>query len=201
MWDFLSQPDKAIPFFVALIALLTALYKAYKSIRTSIRGLYVLIHDIKKEVRPNGGGSFRDIATRIEAKVETMDTDQKRIIAAVERLQGETAADFAMDEKARWEATPDGAINRVNASMRAIVGRDDWEMTGANWKNCVHREDAPGLAAAWSEAVKDGRFYRAEFRVITRDNQTRTVRSIGQPMRNSAGEVLGWQGYIQELKD
>ena len=63
----------------------------------------------------------------------------------------------------------------------------------------VVEDDRPRVAAAISQAVKDGQPYRAEYRVVDSSGAIRLVAAFGRCFRDRAGNPVHYAGIVHPL--
>ncbi len=108
--------------------------------------------------------TFRDIS------------DQQRAEEQASRLKGERAAradaeaarEALRESEARyrflaeaipvliWTAQPDGALDYVTERVATYFGKSTAEMLRDGWKDVVHPDDLPGVAARWVHSLTTG---------------------------------------------
>lgn len=108
----------------------------------------------------------------------TEPTDQYRIIS-------EMMSDYAYC----FRYTPDGRAERVweTGAFAAITGYTPQELTEQGWDRLPHPDDAPILHAR-IQAIQTAQPASFEFRIITKDGQTRWVRDSIRPVLDADSE-------------
>ncbi|MFC7544444.1 PAS domain-containing protein [Siccirubricoccus deserti] len=100
-----------------------------------------------------------------------------------------------------WTATPEGALDYVNARWVEYCGLPPEEALGAGWNSVILPEDLPGMAAAWRAALTSGGTYTAEARIRGRDGSYRWFLSRAVPLRDASGRLLRWFGSSTDVED
>jgi PAS domain S-box-containing protein len=100
-----------------------------------------------------------------------------------------------------WCAAPDGELNYLNQRLLDYTGtsRDAW--AGLGWTKLLHPEDAAPTAQAWAHAVATGQPHQTQCRFRRSDGVYRWFQVLGQPARDSAGNVLRWYGLLIDIDD
>lgn len=104
-----------------------------------------------------------------------------------------------------WTATPDGALDYVNAQCLKYFGtEDESRVLGHGWMQFVHPEDLDGAVESWQHSVATGARYTVEFRLRgAEDGDYRWFLVRAEAMRDRHGTVLKWFGTntaIHKLK-
>ena len=133
-----------------------------------------------------------------------------------ERRRGEAAL---RDSEARFRAITEaspmivfvtdaaGANTYTNPQYSEFTGIRPSALLGDGWTAAVYPRDLDAAAAAWSAAVRDGKPYRAEFRLRRHDGVPRWFLALAMPLRRPDAPEQGveqWLGTctdIQELVD
>jgi PAS domain S-box-containing protein len=91
-----------------------------------------------------------------------------------------------------WSTLPDGALDFVNQRWLEFTGLSPQEARGWNWQGAIHPDDRSRIVAEWRAAVKNGRSVEGETRVRRADGEFRWwfLRSV--PLRDEAGNIVGW---------
>ncbi len=100
-----------------------------------------------------------------------------------------------------WTATPDGALDYVNARWIEYCGLPSEEALGSRWGSVAHPEDLPGMAEAWRASLATGEPYAAEARIRGRDGAYRWFLNRAVPLRDGAGRILRWFGSSTDVED
>jgi adenylate cyclase len=67
------------------------------------------------------------------------------------------------------------------------------------WWRAVHPEDRDDAILAWEEAWRNGKPYRAEYRMLRPDGEEVWVRDSCVLVLSGSGERLEWQGILEDL--
>ncbi|MDB5735701.1 MAG: hybrid sensor histidine kinase/response regulator [Alphaproteobacteria bacterium] len=100
-----------------------------------------------------------------------------------------------------WAATPDGQLDWFNEQTLAYSGLCPEDLVGDRWAGIVHPGDLEAAAAAWADALGNGRSYETEFRIRRADGVYRwhLVRSL--PIRDADGAITRWVGTNTDIQD
>lgn len=101
-----------------------------------------------------------------------------------------------------WSASPDGVSDYYNESFLKYLGKTLDEMHGWAWVNTLHPEDREKSIAAWTEAIKKGKNYEAEFRIRrAADGEYRWHLGRATPLRDPTGKILRWYGTCTDIDE
>lgn len=98
-----------------------------------------------------------------------------------------------------WQSDAEGRMVFVNEGWRQMAGLTAEQARGDEWANALHPEDRPRIMAGWSEAVRAGRTFDAEFRFLHPDGQVIWLQGNAVPLCNPAGRVDGYIGTIVDV--
>lgn len=100
-----------------------------------------------------------------------------------------------------WTAQSDGRIDYLSAAYTSYTGLDhqgDYE----TWLDALHPDDVERCKAAWENAIRIGKDYSIEFRVIHRaSGQYRWQAVNAQPVRDAGGQIAKWYGICIDIHD
>ncbi len=102
-----------------------------------------------------------------------------------------------------WTADSDGHLHYANKRLWEFSGRDPDAEGGGTWllKSLVHPEDRAELREQWAEAVRSGRPFEMELRLLrSRDHTWRRHLMRAAPMR-AGEEGVRWFGTFTDIED
>jgi len=100
-----------------------------------------------------------------------------------------------------WCAMPDGRVEYVNQRIVDYVGAPVSESVEHGWINFLHLDDAGPTLSAWIHSIRTGAKYETEYRMRGADGSYRWFHVLGEPLRNSDGQIIGWYGLITDIED
>ena len=100
-----------------------------------------------------------------------------------------------------WTATPDGQVEYFNRRTYELIGIQEGATGGEMWR-VVHPDDRPACLDAWNDAVKSGRPYETECRLMVSETcQYRWYLARALPVRDDAGDMVRWYGTATDIHD
>ncbi len=101
-----------------------------------------------------------------------------------------------------WSASPDGAIDYLNARVLDYTGFSAEELMGAGWRKCIHPDDADRVFPVWMSCITTGAPYRVEVRTFHAADRTyRWCATSAFPLLDQQGRILKWHGTIVDMHD
>lgn len=64
-----------------------------------------------------------------------------------------------------------------------------------------HQEDREAITEAYERLVEDGEPYDLEVRIVTANDDVRWVRTLGQPLTDDDGDIVGARGTFQDITE
>ena len=130
----------------------------------------------------------RDVTTRVRAD------ESRRESEARFRLVTESAPVGV------FLADPRGHIVYVNPFLREVLGRSDAELTGREWVQWVHPEDAGSVGAEWAVFRKgDLRLLDHIYRFSRSTGEVRWVRGQVHRLRLASSAPTGFVGTVEDV--
>ena len=100
-----------------------------------------------------------------------------------------------------WTATPDGVMDFFNHRTAEYLGEAMDVRGAAHWPHHVHPDDRATVRERWAQALANGRFFEAEFRLRRYDGQYRWFLSQAQARHDAEGHILKWYGTNTNIHD
>ena len=100
---------------------------------------------------------------------------------------------FTTDSQGRWDY--------CNQRWCDYTGLTIEQSTGQQWASMLHPEDEPHSVAQWSESVRTGVAYEAEFRLRNKEDKFRWFLARGFPMCDDRGNILRWFGICTDIEE
>jgi PAS domain S-box-containing protein len=88
--------------------------------------------------------------------------------------------------------TADGDVLLVNQHVLDYFGKSLEELKQWTGSDAVHRDDLPGVVAAWQRSVGDGQPYDLEHRIRRADGMYRWFHVRGLPVRDATRRIVRW---------
>jgi PAS domain S-box-containing protein len=99
-----------------------------------------------------------------------------------------------------WSPRSDGFFEYFNPHALAFMGLPGEELCGCSWQTLIHPDDLLRTQAAWDQAVRSGKPYKADHRMRRNDGLYYWVATRGQPIRTQDGRVQTWVGTFVESR-
>ncbi len=100
-----------------------------------------------------------------------------------------------------WRATKDGSIDYANGRLGEYLGSPRNFVKGDEWIAELHPEDVDVTLERWKQSCRAGSSYDTMFRLRRADGEYRWVQMIGEPLRDTAGQILNWYGLMLDIDD
>lgn len=100
-----------------------------------------------------------------------------------------------------WSTDADGAVDFFNARWTERTGMSVEDSLGAGWLAALHPDDAPKVAAIWSDCVRERKSYQVEYRLRDRAGGYRAFLAQGVPILDASGRIERWLGALTDIDD
>jgi len=197
----LFLPDQETPFPPDELPLVRAIRgEESKDVEMFVRhaqmldGGWVLINGrpLRDESEQIQGGVIvcRDISDRKQTEAALAESEAKF------RHLVENATDLI------WSSTLDGTLTYLSPRFKKMTGFDPSEFLGRSLAPLVHPADLSGCLAFLQRVLETGEQQNGfEFRHQHQDGHWFWVSSNVSPVKNELGEVVGFQGILQDIDD
>lgn len=153
--------------------------------------------------------TFRDISDqqRVEEQALRLRREHEALSAA------ERAREALRESEARyrfmaesipvqiWTALPDGRLDYVTERVASYFGVSAEQLLRDGWRDLVHPDDLPAVAARWSHSLTTGEPYRVEFRLRGADGSYRWHLAGALPQLDESGKIVRWFGSNTEIEE
>jgi PAS domain S-box-containing protein len=141
-------------------------------------------------------------------ELERLNRELEKKAEALEHLNGELSQrNQELDAIVRtapdviFSSQPGGYRDYFSERFYEYTGATAGSLSGFAWTEYVHPEDVERIKAHWSECIRSGEIYEAEYRLRDRNAQYRWFRARAVPVRDRDGRVLKWYGTCSDIHD
>ena len=98
---------------------------------------------------------------------------------------------------------PTGSAGYISPQVEQLVGYtpEEWLAGDDGFSSFAHPDDQNKVAEDVKKAKEQSRPYELEYRMIAPDGREIWVQDTAVPIRNEAGEIRYWQGYIVDITE
>jgi PAS domain S-box-containing protein len=89
----------------------------------------------------------------------------------------------------------------TNARWQEIFGLTSEQPGVEEWTRTIHPDDLESVIETWEAAMREGREYEDEFRVLAADGQVRWVHGRARAMTSADGRILGYVGTDEDITE
>jgi PAS domain S-box-containing protein len=100
-----------------------------------------------------------------------------------------------------WTARGDGYIDYYNRGWYEFTGTTYEDMKGWGWEAVHDPAELPRVLATWRRSIAQGVAFELEFPLRRRDGVYRWFLTRAVPIRDEAGELIGWVGVNTDIDD
>ncbi|HOX56216.1 MAG TPA: sigma 54-interacting transcriptional regulator [Candidatus Paceibacterota bacterium] len=153
---------------------------------------------------------MRRVTRRVEETAEVLKAQQRGLDEQIHARQRVEKALYTSEHRYEaliesipqlvWTALPDGSFDYASSQWETHTGLPVKESLGELWLRLLHPDDRPGVAAAWSQALKTGRAADFDCRIRCKgEGLHRWFKVRAVPLRDEAGEVVKWFGTCTDV--
>jgi PAS domain-containing protein len=199
--DWVQEPillRNIVGWITGIITISGVLYSVYKWLIPLVKKIINIcetIENIASEFKTNGGTSLKDALNRLEANVEELKLDTKKI-------EARQWAHTATLKEPTFESDQHGLCVRANKAYLNLVEKSFEEVEGNNWENIIIQKDRSDVWKKWREAVDRQRIFDGEYTIQTQSGTSYIVHCVAIPFFESVtGKLLGYVGRFVEVKE
>jgi PAS domain S-box-containing protein len=187
-----------------VLASFAAVHDSFELIQIEYRlvakdGRVIWIHDEAAVARDDDGrplylqGYMADVTRRKESELELQQA-QERYRTLAEQLPLVTYVDGS--ERS-------GTANYISPQIERLVGytAEEWLAGNRLFASTLHPEDRDAVLERISRCKAEGRPVESEYRMVGRDGRVIWVHDVAAPVRDEAGRVRCWQGYVVDVTE
>jgi PAS domain S-box-containing protein len=151
----------------------------------------------------------------LEARVKERTAEIETAVAALqEEMADRGRAEILLRESERrfrfladsmpqivWTALPDGQLDYYNHRCFEFTGLPEEQANSETWLSIVHPDDLPRTVEFWSEAVRTGKPFDIEHRLLGNRTGYRWFLGRALPGLGDDGQVIKWVGTCTDIHD
>jgi PAS domain S-box-containing protein len=129
---------------------------------------------------------------------------ERRIVEQTQALRDSEQRFRTLTEMAPvgiFRTDADGRVSYANSRLMAILGSRHDDVLEDQWIARIHLQDRALVADAWHDAVRRGRAFSNEYRLIRLDGETVWVFAGASPVVDAAGKLDGFVGTVMDMTD
>ena len=100
-----------------------------------------------------------------------------------------------------WSTDASGNMLAMSQLFRKLTGIEDEETLKRTWPDAIHPDDREGFMERWSQSLRTGEPFSAEFRSVLVDGTVRRALSKAIPVRDDSGRILRWYGSTEDIEE
>jgi PAS domain S-box-containing protein len=89
----------------------------------------------------------------------------------------------------------------VNEGWCRLAGRSPEQARGSHWLAAIHSEERDRVAGAWTSAIREGREFKGQFRIVDPSGATRWVEGYARPERRGTGQIVSYIGTLTDITE
>lgn len=93
----------------------------------------------------------------------------------------------------------DGYCTYLNPALEAIMDMTSHEAQGQGWADRIHPDDRDWVIEQWVLQVEKGQQFDIQARFLLPNGETKFIKAIASPIRNSENIVSGYVGYVEDI--
>ncbi len=128
-------------------------------------------------------------------------SDHKKMEDARQKSEEHYRYMVQLNPQMPWIMEPNGMIIEVSPHWEELTGRTTEETLGLGWQSVVHPEDLEQMMPIVENSLRSGEPCDLEYRIRTKDNHWRWMRTRGNPRRGEDGEILLWYGSTEDIQE
>lgn len=153
--------------------------------------------------------TFRDISDQVRVEEQSLRLKRERDA----RAEAERAREALRESEAQyrflaeaipvliWTSQPNGELDYVTERVAEYFGIPAEKILRDGWKDVVHPDDLPGVAAMWGHSLRTGEPYKVEFRLRAADGTFRWHLARALAQFDDAGKIVKWFGTNTDIDD
>ncbi len=142
--------------------------------------------DIRAEMKPNGGGSLKDLVRSAHDRIVIQELRLRSVMAT--------------SPVALYECDAAGNCTWVNDRLCDLFGLDHEKMLGNGWLSAIAQDERVAERSFWTECVERDIPYSREYTIVDqRTGERRRCKTTAVAHRDARGEVMMFQGFVESM--
>lgn len=184
LWKFGHRAKIGWRNVMAVLNLSDILQTSLKSIDDKLVAVSSRIDSLEKEIKPDNGASFRDMANRMDNRIVRLE------LVSLAQLDQSSVPVFRSDHTGQW--------TWVNRAYLKITDTVTSNVLGNGWLTCVHFDDRDDVYHEWTQSISQERDFSMTFRLQSPGRPVVNVHCQASVLRDGA-RVVGRLGSFGVL--
>jgi PAS domain-containing protein len=147
-----------------------------------LKGQFVKLDLIFKELQPNSGASLKDAVNQIRNTVHTIEKRQR--------------AWLSYEDQGIFETDDVGRLIWCNRAYLRMLNATFEQVSGNGWKNFIHPDNKELVFKEWTAAIIDKRDCKGNLLYLTADNEKVCATCESFAIKDDSGVLTGYVGVI-----
>jgi PAS domain S-box-containing protein len=179
--------------FTAINSEVTQWKDEYRFLRMD--GRYIFAMDRGFIIRNKEGKAIRMVGSMME--VSKINQIERRLKESEEnyRFLAESMPQLL------WISNARGGFIYANRRWTEYTGQDYISYKDFGWKRCIHPDDLNEVMKIWNDVPDPDKEFNMQYRIISKDCETRWFLSRAIPMLDEEGKIERWVGTSTDIHD
>jgi len=160
-------------------------------------GVAVWVHSYGQAIWDENGNAIRMVGASRDI------TEEREIQNSVAVQKDHLELAIALSSVGHWEIDPEGNIKSCSSEALKVLGlsEKDGLPEGESAYLYYHPDDLKRVKLSVRYAIKTGRRFACETRLVRSDGEVRKVKSSGMPTRDAGGNIIGIFIVFQDITE
>jgi PAS domain S-box-containing protein len=128
-------------------------------------------------------------------------SDHKKMEVARQKSEEHYRYMVQLNPQMPWIMEPSGMVIEVSPRWEQLTGQTTEDTLGLGWQSVVHPEDLEQMMPIVESSLRTGEPFDLEYRIRTKNNHWRWMRTRGKVRRGEDEEILLWYGSTEDIQE
>lgn len=141
------------------------------------------------------------------ARIEELHQLLMKLSRRIDDLENEISAVIGMSRSVWnmssdpiWQSDPMGLCVFANRAYLNLIGYQESEIFGHQWKQLIHYEDRERVFDEWEDCIRERRSFDLPYRWQAKSGQVIHIHAHADPVTNINGDVVCWVSMVSVVK-
>jgi len=134
---------------------------------------------------------------KLPSNVSNLLTTVNQMQSLLSTNESRVRATWQTIDRPIFESDANGMCVFANRCMLYVLGKQELDILGNNWRSIIHQPDRDGVFTEWDQAIKQGREFNYRYHWLGHNDDLIAIHCRTSRLTDSRGATTGWVAFIE----